>query len=220
MAIVDPNLVSEVNRILGTLVPRAALAGPDLFEVYLFCLILQAARDEGATIYYRDIDNDPVTELIFRISPSYISTKTQRYTHAVIEFPNREPLELHTGIYITGQSGARHECDVAVIYQSEAMAVRNTPGGMPRHRRVLIAVECKYYFSGMGIARGREFLGLTRDIQSKNRFFVTNAEPATVRQLIVQHDGDLWFDDVIEPGSLNLTRLTGTLRRPFQKYKE
>ena len=55
----------------------------------------------------------------FRTSPRRIWSKLRPYTHAIIRFPNKLPLEAHLGIMVQGSSGALNKADVAVIPWSE-----------------------------------------------------------------------------------------------------
>jgi hypothetical protein len=182
-------LLNDLNSALGPAVApsvSAASAENDVFEVYIFGLVLEAARREGATITYQDVHgNTGVTNLIFRTSPSYISTTTQAYTHAIISFPNKPELEAHVGIYVAGKSNVQHECDVAVVDRAEAQSARAT-GSLPRSLRVLFSAECKFYSSTPGIHLGRGFLGLSKDL-SRVCYLVLNISSTSIERLLSQH---------------------------------
>ncbi len=69
----------------------------DLFEAYVFTIILRAARDLGAEIDYRDVTGGRPASFVFRTSPGYIYSKERQYCHAVIAFQGKPRLEAHVG---------------------------------------------------------------------------------------------------------------------------
>ena len=148
MAITD-ELLNAVIAALGAAVPptlTSASAVSDLFEAYVFTLVVRAAQAEGATVSYLDVNGAAAQAFLFRISPGYICSKTHPYTHAVLAFPGREPLEAHVGVRVAGKSGVLHELDVCVLRQSEADTARQNQVH-PRSAKVVIGVECKFYHS-------------------------------------------------------------------------
>jgi hypothetical protein len=124
---VTDELLSAVTAVLGAAVP-STLSNPsaasDLFELYVFTLVVRAAQEEGASVAYLDVNGAPAQAFIFRTSSGYIWSKTHAYTHAVLTFQGREPLEAHIGVKVAGRSGVLHELDVSVIRQSEAYTAR------------------------------------------------------------------------------------------------
>src|SRR5947209_1629753 len=95
-------LLSEIRTAIGSaLNPNltAASAGSDLFEAYVFGLVLTAARQEGATIRFENVDGSSSQTFTFRTSPGHLFWDNRPYTHAVIEFLNRPELEAHLGVY-------------------------------------------------------------------------------------------------------------------------
>ncbi len=98
-----------------------------------------------------------------RTSPSRIGSGN--FTHLVLSRPGGAGLlEVHSGIYVTGGSGAEHECDVAVIYRDEGNACR-AKGISPRSRGVLWAMEAKFYVAAnVGLSKAREYFGFLRSI--------------------------------------------------------
>src|SRR5262245_60618693 len=66
--------------------------GADLYALYIWSLVLDAARAEGATVEYRDVHGALVSSnFVFRTSPGRIFSKVQPYTHALINFDRRPP---------------------------------------------------------------------------------------------------------------------------------
>src|SRR5437016_4827922 len=97
-----PDKATLLNQIAGLLplalnpVYSSRAATNDLYEVVSFCLITQAAEDANGSVTFKDGDNRIVTSLCFRTQPQYISKGP--YTHALIEFNDKLPLEAHIGI--------------------------------------------------------------------------------------------------------------------------
>jgi hypothetical protein len=206
------------NSISATTRSRSAVA--DLFEAYIFSLAVEAARNEGAGVSYLDVYRNTPSSLVFRTSPGYISSTVQPYTYALIDFTGKPRLEAHIGVYVAGRSGVPHECDVAVLDSNEAETCRQNQGVLPRHSKVLLATECKFYTSGLTLGLGRNFLGLQSDISIKHggRYFVTNTSSGTIEKLLTEHGKD-WGHDII-PASINdVNKLRSSFQKKFEYYK-
>ena len=187
----------------------------DVYENYVWLLCVEAARSKGARVTYRDVHGTAASILTFRTSPGAIYSRAHNYTHAVLEFDDCPTLEVHVGVRVTGRSRVLHECDVAVIYKEEADLCR-AEQVHPRAARVAIAVECKFYTSALQLYLGRGFLGLTRDIQAKERYFVTNAQSASVAKLIGYHQSE-WDFGVI-PSANEALELQTRFSRAFRDF--
>src|SRR5689334_11022140 len=99
------SLLTAIQAALGsTISPSLTSASDtsDIFEAYVFSLILEAARIEGANVYFRDVNGNSPSTFIFRTSPGYIFSRAQPYTHAVIEFSGKPTLETHVGVRVSG----------------------------------------------------------------------------------------------------------------------
>ncbi|MFY7926615.1 MAG: hypothetical protein ACOVN5_12460 [Aquidulcibacter sp.] len=162
----------------------------DVFEGYIWSLVLQAAADEGADISFESVNGtNPLERLLFRTSPGFIYSIAEDYTHAVLSFRDINPqLEAHIGVYVSGQSKVLHECDVLVLSRNEAATCRIN-SVHPRSHKVLIAAECKHYTTTLGINLARSFLGWRLDIKRDNRFFVSNTTSKSVEAIIANHNG-------------------------------
>jgi hypothetical protein len=193
--------------------------GADLYEAYIWSLVVQAARSEGASISFWNVFDSQVTAgFIFRTSPGNIFSTAQPYSYALISFPNCPDLEAHVGIFVAGKSGVAHECDVAVLYSDEAYTCRQE-NAHPRSSQVVLAVECKFYVqSSMGIGLARSFLGLTTEIMQDARFFVGVSESERVEALFAHHKKN-WETGVspIDAKRRDL-RLKGDFERVFRNY--
>lgn len=186
-----PGLWAEIQAALGH-IPSANLTtlspGADLYEAYVWSQVLRAARREGAAITYKDRTGAMTTSFWFRTSPSSVYSNAHPYSHAELQFDGCPTLEAHIGIFVSGRSRVSHECDVAVIYKSEAdiCRARNVD---PRSGKVVLTVECKHYVNAnVGINLGRSFLGLLQDIWNGDRFFVATRRSDSVARLFAKHN--------------------------------
>lgn len=220
---VNEDLIERIQSALGRAVTSnlgSASAVSDLFEAYVFSLVLRAAAEEGADIEFRNVHDRPTSSFVFRTSPGYISSTAQDYTHAVVAFPNTDVLEAHVGIYISGKSQVIHESDVAVLWQTEAVTCRRNPGAIPRHTRVLLSAECKFYSSRMSLGMGRAFLGLCTDIHygPGDRFFVMNTDSGTVERLLTKHKRS-WEHHLVPGSDTEEGRMIPAFREVFKRFK-
>jgi hypothetical protein len=218
----SPSLLLKIKNVLSLSVTpnlTSSSRGDDLYEAYVWSIVIEAARKKGATVEFKDVSgNTVVSDYFFRTSPSELWWSTKNYCHAEIGFSNCPILEAHTGIYVAGRSEVRHECDVAVVYKTEADICRSNQV-LPRSSKVLLAVECKYYVNsnpGLGLARG--FLGLREEIQRENRFFIATSHSKSVEKLLAKHtrDYELKFTPVI-PHNVDVMR--GVFESVFAKFK-
>jgi hypothetical protein len=221
---IDPVFLSEIQDALGSSITPSLTTADDAsdgFEAYLFGLVIRAAQNEGATISFRDVFYTIPTNFVFRTSPGYISSRERPYTYAIIAFPGRPILEAHVGVRISGISKILHECDVAVIDQNEAEICRQNQNVHPRHGKVIMAVECKFYTNRVSLNLVRSFVGLISDISKRERFFVVNtplSQRDTIQTYLSAHTQG-WEHEVV-PGSTNaLSRLMGAFQNTFKNYK-
>lgn len=214
-----PALLGDIQAALGAAVTpnlSAASAASDLFEAYVWSLAVEAARDEGATVAFFDVNGNAATSFYFRTSPGFIFSTAQPYTHAELVFPDRPVLEAHVGVRVSGKSGVLHECDVAVLLKAEADLCR-AESVSPRSARVIISAECKFYSADVPLGMARGFVGLTSDLSTRDRFFVVNTESDSVERLLT-HLGRGW-DHRIIPGSDTVPRLRHAFRDAYKKFK-
>jgi hypothetical protein len=216
-----PHLWSEIQDALSG-IPSANLssvsAGEDLYEAYVWSLILEAAANEGARITMRARDGNVPSAFWFRTSPSSIFSTAHNYCHAEIDFPSRPLLEAHIGIFVAGRSQVAHECDVAVLHKTEADVCRAS-AVHPRSGKVILTVECKYYInSNIGVNLGRSFLGLLHDIYSGARYFVATSDSLSVGRLFSKHNKE--YELGLSPLAPRLeVRLRGSFEKTFRSYR-
>lgn len=211
-------LLAEIQALLPTLDTSYSdsSAANDLYEGFVFSILVRAAESAGGDVRYLNQEEAAATELVFRTSPGMIHSTKHDYTHAEITFPDCPPLEAHIGIRVEGRSGVLHECDVLVLPRSEARAARSRKVA-PRGSTILIAVECKYYTSPIGIALGREFQGLHADASTKEPRFVSNLCSKNVERYLT-HLGREW-NSLVVPSSVPASDLESAFRRSFSRYK-
>ncbi len=213
-------LIDELDSSLSSTIPhpyKSISAACDVYEGYLWMLVLEAAKEQGANISFETRENKPASNLIFRTSPGNIYSKAHDYTHAILDFGGQtSELEVHIGIYILGKSTVIHECDVAVIERNEGIACRSSLAH-PRSSKMLLSVECKFYSSNLSIAIGRGFLGLSKDLQAKNRYFVSSATSSSVEKLISYHKAN-WECPVIPSEQLKVDRLKSQFANTFRDF--
>jgi hypothetical protein len=221
---IDPVFLSEIQLALGSAIMPSLTSADDAsdgFEAYLFGLVIRAAQNEGATISFRDVYYTTPATFVFRTSPGYISSRERPYTYAIISFPCRPVLEAHLGVRISGRSKILHECDVAVIDQDEAEICRQNRNVHPRHGKVIMAIECKFFTNRVSLNLVRSFVGLISDISKKDRYFVVNTplNPGDTIPTYLSTHTQGWEHEVV-PGSANaLSRLVGAFQNTFKNYK-
>jgi len=188
----------------------------DVFEGYVFGLVIRAAVAAGGSVIYEDVNgNRSPTRLTFRTSPGMLHSTAHAYTHAVIDLPDCDPLEAHVGVRVQGRSGVLHECDVLVLPAVEA-ALSRSKSVAPRGSRSLLAVECKYYTSHISLYLARGFHGLHSDLGLKHPFFVANIRAARIERYLSYHQRR-WENGVM-PGTSEAAYLEGLIRDAFKQH--
>src|SRR5690242_6272258 len=99
------NLLSEIQIALGLAIAPNLTShshGNDLYEAYVWSIVVAAAKAEGAHVSYYDVHGTPVYRRFhFRTSPGNIFSSTHPYSHALLEFNDCPALEAHVGVYVT-----------------------------------------------------------------------------------------------------------------------
>jgi hypothetical protein len=214
-------LLAEIHNVLGSAVSpnlTSQSRGYDLYEAFVFSLVVRAARRSGAVVRYENRDGSTAATFVFRTSPGEIASNN--YSHAVLSFGMKPELETHVGIYISGVSKIPHEADVCVLLREEAEFCRGSiPSVIPRHSSVVLAAECKFYeSSGIGVALARAFMGLSKDFGSRPNFFVMSREALRVKALLAHHR-QFWATSIVPGSSVLLNRLIGNFETVFENFK-
>jgi hypothetical protein len=213
------DLVNAIANAVGAFVGVGAItasADNDRFEAYVWSLVLSAATAEGATITFRDPVKNQASNLLFRTSPGSISTKVPAFTHASIMFAGKPELEAHIGIKIQGKSRVPHECDVVVIPAGEADTCRTT-NAHPRQSAVVIATECKYYYSKLPFRLSREFLGLCKEMRAVDCYFAVNTSKVSVEKVLAYYRCNC--ETLVLPSAPGSDTLVHAFRKAFRDFK-
>ena len=95
-------LLNEVRLVFPATVSPSLTSdskGGDVFEAYVWKLVVDAAEAEGAEITLQNRNGSEVDEqFFFRTSPGHISSARHPYSHAVFQFERCPALEAHVGI--------------------------------------------------------------------------------------------------------------------------
>ena len=82
----NDDLIAEIRRLLPTAITPAlspSSKGNDLFEGFLFMLVIDAAKSIGANVTYEDAHETPTRTLTLRTSPGRIYTTSPAYPRGV-----------------------------------------------------------------------------------------------------------------------------------------
>jgi hypothetical protein len=213
-------LLNQIRQLLPPIVSQTTwdqAADEDRFEGFLFALVLQAARKEGATVRFENRNGPFNGVATFRTSPGHLWSDVHPYTHVVIEFANKPLLEAHVGVYVSGRSRLYHEADVAVLSRAVARTCR-VDRTDPPHTELVLLLECKYYASDPGVGLGREFLGLSAECGKDQCVFVTNQTATRLQKLFEEHDRE-WGHQILPGQNNDVDRLVGFAQRAFTRYK-
>ncbi len=213
------DLLQEIQSLLaGPGISYTSASRPwDVYEGYLFSLVVSTAGSLGASVHYEDVHGNTVNDLVFRTSPGRLYSTKHPYTHAVVEFDRAPSLEVHLGVQVQGNSGVPHECDVLILPAEEAALSRQIRMA-PRGNKCLLAIECKYYAaSQLGIGHARNFDGLHSDLRTARNLFVSNTgTPSVVKYLSARKRG---YEREVVPANVNTVGYTrGQIREAFKIY--
>ncbi len=212
----DPILVALRRYLRGyTFSYNSASAANDIYEGFLFSLVVDTAARCGATVTYRTVRGSSTRNLTFRTSPGRLYSRTHDYTHAVIQFGRAPALEVHIGVRVQGSSGVLHECDILVLAADEANWSRSNSAD-PRGSKCLLGVECKYYTSPLPLAMARGFVGLRADLSRTQAAFIANiGSPSVNRYLNVRSKG---YEFQVLPGTAQTSHFQSLVRNAFKSH--
>lgn len=217
------DILVEIGSTLGSLAGsnlNSYSALDNLYEVYIFSLILRACRNQGGHFTLRNITaTHRGTRMYFRTAPGYISSTTRNYTYADLNFVNKPPLEAHVSIRCTGQSTVLHEADVCVLFKSEAELCRMARARVaPKSAKIIITAETKFYTAALGLHLGRSFLGLVSDFSSDFPIFITNTNSDSIEKLLSKR-GKHWEHKITPSNVGDVNRLIGIFETAFKGFK-
>jgi hypothetical protein len=212
-------LLRDINNALPAALGTSRLRRMDadhLYEVALWAQCWRAAKDAGLTTDLRDRNDNRATQVHLRKAPSEQMSPTQAYTHLHVDIG--DGVEVHQGIYLTGNSGAYHQIDVALVQGAEASRVRAGTQQRPRARWMLYGLEAKAYGRTLPIDVGRGVLGLRQDFAQKVAV-VTSARPSNAGKLLGRYARgvDARFF-ACRPGTRSYDELRAILARRLRGY--
>lgn len=223
-AIIDDQIDSQVVHEIRT--KSAEILNPhfqefervkDVFKLYIFSLVLTAAKNEGGIISYKNVEDHQISRLILRRTPSKIHGDTHLYTYGVIQFPNKPLLEVHLGVKLQGKSWILHECDLLVLHEQEAHLCR-AKKREPRTSKVVLLSETSYFASTLKTAEARSFLGLVSDIRARGEcYFITNTTSNAATKLLTMANKK--WEHNIAPETNDVNRLIYSLQSIFKDFK-
>lgn len=212
----DTALGKSVGRTL-----TSASHASDVYEAYLFAIVLHAAMDCGLIVRLEDTAGRATTTLRLRTAPSHIDSGN--FTHAILARPDgTEELEVHTGVYVQGTSGAEHECDVVVLQRSERRQRQRQSRRSPRSSSVVWAMEAKFYVqNNVGIAKAREYFGLNLELSGnsgRRTALVVTRSGDSVEKVFARHTPAGHFYRGVYPGQLSADNLRAHVRQILTRY--
>ena len=163
-----------------------------LYEGFVFACVVEALGRRGAQFEVHDRSDNPVTRLVFRAKRGRIYPPNVPYTFVLVRRGTRE-YELHTDLQVEGRSKVLHELDVTLLDRDEAIRCRQA-GVSPRHGKVVLLAECKFYGRSLPLEIGREFLGLSSEFTVRVKTIVSNVRSDSVGKMIASHKGTANFD--------------------------
>jgi hypothetical protein len=212
-------LAAEAGARLGPVINpnlTAADHAYDLYEAYVFTLVITAAQTENFTVDYESVTPAPPNIFTFRTSPGHIYTATQPYSYAVITAQNGLALEAHVGVRLLGKSRVAHECDVLVLDRQEALTCRANRVD-PLHTRAELAIECKFYAASLSLGLLRGFIGLSADMGGPVNTMVSNVSSPSMAQLFKSHRRN--WEDHLAPGTAAEERFIGDVRSALHRFQ-
>ena len=211
-------LIDKIEMTIGHLhkTYRSSATESDLYEASLFLVAIRALSDAGATVLLTNDGENAAPSFRFRCSPGNLWSPG--FTYAVAEFRTAAGLvahcEVHLGIYVAGVSGVAHECDVAVLKQTEAQRSRDAKTH-PRRRGLIGVIEAKHYVASPGIGIGRSFLGLAGELGSQRCALAFPARSSANLWRLLAPKGCQCFDEVL-PASEGASRLRAHLEQAIR----
>jgi hypothetical protein len=143
----------------------------DLYEAFLMGLVLEAGRNLGCKVDWRDVDGTPATEVRLRGGPGEVYTRP--FTHASLSLGSETLFEVHVGVMVVGSSTA-HECDVVVLHAGVG-SVRRSRRQTPLWNDVVLAIEAKAYTTTpIRLNLGRQAVGLAVELRHQRLAFVAS----------------------------------------------
>jgi len=162
-------LIEELRKNLLTIQPNPAFEKSNIGNIYtafIFSHIVAAARDNGLSIKYEQLNKNAPSTFIFRNAPGRLHSTRHQYTYARIT-STEQPCDLHIGVRFKGKSGVLHECDISLIPQSDTDGCTHTNPYLT-YKNLSLFIECKYRTTNLSLDIGRSFIGLATEFSESN----------------------------------------------------
>jgi len=197
---------------------NGALEQANIFDVYLFTILLKAIANEGGTIYYNNVLDETPKYLTFRKTPGKIHGNTHPYTYAIVEFPDKPALEVHLAVKVQGRAGVLHNCNLLMLYQKEANICRLLQRE-PRHSQVVLAVKSQHNTSELKLETASAFIGLASDIRYEGgSYFISNTYSEAVAKLLTIARKK-WELNIFPRATNDVHRLMYSFQTIFKDFK-
>ncbi|XZN94189.1 MAG: hypothetical protein ACM65K_14920 [Microcoleus sp.] len=197
---------------------NGAIEQANIFDVYLFTILLKAIANEGATIYYNNVLDETPKYLTFRKTPGKIHGNTHPYTYAIVEFPDKPALEVHLAVKVQGRAGVLHNCNLLMLYQKEANICRLLQRE-PRHSQVILAVKSQHNTSELKLETAGAFIGLASDIRYEGgSYFISNTYSEAVAKLLTIARKK-WELNIFPRATNDVHRLMYSFQTIFKDFK-
>lgn len=197
---------------------NTALEQANIFDVYLFTILLKAIANEGGTIYYNNVLDETPKYLTFRKTPGKIHGNTHPYTYAIVEFPDKPALEVHLAVKVQGRAGVLHNCNLLMLYQKEANICRLLQRE-PRHSQVILAVKSQHNTSELKLETAGAFIGLASDIRYEGgSYFISNTYSEAVAKLLTIARKK-WELNIFPRATNDVHRLMYSFQTIFKDFK-
>ncbi|WP_341734941.1 hypothetical protein [Microcoleus sp. EPA2] len=197
---------------------NGAIEQANIFDVYLFTILLKAIANEGGTIYYNNVLDETPKYLTFRKTPGKIHGNTHPYTYAIVEFPDKPALEVHLAVKVQGRAGVLHNCNLLMLYQKEANICRLLQRE-PRHSQVILAVKSQHNTSELKLETAGAFIGLASDIRYEGgSYFISNTYSEAVAKLLTIARKK-WELNIFPRATNDVHRLMYSFQTIFKDFK-
>ena len=153
---------------------RNAAGAGRAFELYVMTGIGRALQARGYNVWIQRSDGSRVlpTDSDCRFiqrggAPTGIASWTKgpdNSSSIVFRRGHRPAWELLNGIQFKGRSTAGHEMDLAIVPESVARALRNSPTGGPPQGRPRVSIECKDVGTNGSVDEMRAFIARLYDL--------------------------------------------------------
>ncbi|TQM61723.1 hypothetical protein FBY41_1736 [Humibacillus xanthopallidus] len=212
-------LIAHVSAQIGRLADtyEHGASASDLYEAALLVVAIASMRAAGATsVLLTNDGTSAASEISLRRSPGYLWTPG--FTYAVAAFPGTSrTCEAHLGVFVVGESGVPHECDVAVLDGREAE--RSRRGKIhPRKSGLIAAIEAKHYAASPGIDIGRAFIGLASEMGHARSSLAFPAQGATTLMRLLARRSSECFDSAV-PGDAATERLGAHIEQTVRNWR-